>query len=72
MIKRLSRCVREYKRASILTPLFVSLTKPGDQSELAVFERDGLWVTTKRVPRTFDLPEGVSTRIDLSWDPVAP
>ncbi|MBR4257821.1 MAG: U32 family peptidase [Kiritimatiellae bacterium] len=54
------------------TPLFVSLTKPGDQSELAVFERDGLWVTTKRVPRTFDLPEGVSTRIDLSWDPVAP
>ena len=52
------------------TPLFVSLTKPGDQSELAVFERDGLWVTTKRVPRTFDLPEGVSTRIDLSWNPV--
>ena len=54
------------------TPLFVSLTKPGDQDELAVFERDGLWVTTKRVPRTFDLPEGVSTRIDLSWDPIAP
>lgn len=54
------------------TPLFVSLTKPGDQSELAVFERDGLWVTTRRVPRTFDLPEGVSTRIDLSWDPIAP
>ena len=54
------------------TPLFVSLTKPGDQDELAVFERDGLWVTTKRLPRTFDLPEGVSTRIDLSWDPVAP
>ena len=25
MIKRLSQCVREYKRASILTPLFVSL-----------------------------------------------
>ncbi len=54
------------------TPLFVSLTRPGDQSELAVFERDGLWVTTRRVPRTFDLPEGVSTRIDLSWDPIAP
>ena len=54
------------------TPLFVSLTKPGDQSELAVFERDGLWVTTRRVPRTFDLPEGISTRIDLSWDPIAP
>ena len=25
MIRRLSQCVREYKRASILTPLFVSL-----------------------------------------------
>ena len=25
MIKRLSRCIREYKRATILTPLFVSL-----------------------------------------------
>ncbi len=51
------------------TPLFISLTKPGEQDELAVFERDGLWVTTKRVPRTFDPPEGVSTRIDLSWAP---
>ncbi len=51
------------------TPLFISLTKPGEQNELAVFERDGLWITTKRVPRTFDLPEGVSTRIDLSWAP---
>ncbi len=51
------------------TPLFISLTKPGEQDELAVFQRDGLWVTTKRVPRTFDLPEGVSTRIDLSWAP---
>ena len=52
------------------TPLFVSLTKPGGQDELAVFERDGLWVTTKRVPRTFDIPEGASARIDLSWDPL--
>ena len=51
------------------TPLFISLTKPGGQNELAVFGRDGLWVTTKRVPRTFWLPEGVSTRIDLSWAP---
>ncbi len=51
------------------TPLFISLTKPGEQDELAVFERDGLWVTTKRVPRTFDVPEGASSRIDLSWAP---
>ena len=51
------------------TPLFMSLTKPGEQSELAVFERDGLWVTTKPVPRTFPVPEGASTRIDLSWNP---
>lgn len=51
------------------TPLFISLTKPGEQDELSVFKRDGLWVTTKRIPRTFDLPEGVSTRIDLSWAP---
>ena len=52
------------------TPLFVSLTEPAAKpSELSVFRRDGLWVTTKRVPRTFETPEGVSTRLDLSWDP---
>ena len=52
------------------TPLFVSLTKPAaNPAELAVFQRDGLWVTTKRTPRTFETPEGVSVRTDLSWDP---
>ena len=52
------------------TPLFVSLTEPAAKpTELAVFQRDGLWVTTKPVPRTFETPEGVSTRLDLSWDP---
>lgn len=52
------------------TPLFVSLTEPAAfPAELAVFRRDGLWVTTKPVPRTFDPPQGVRTRIDLSWDP---
>ena len=52
------------------TPLFVSLTKPAaEPTELAVFERDGLWVTTKKVPRTFEAPDGVSVRLDLSWDP---
>jgi len=50
------------------TPLFISLTKPMDQTALAVFQRDGLWVTTKFAPRTFDVPEGASSRIDLSWD----
>jgi len=47
------------------TPLFISLTRPEEQTELAVFERDGLYVTTKRVPRTW---EG-GTRYDFSWDP---
>ena len=42
---------------------------PPQLKELAVFQRDGLWVTTKRTPRTFETPEGVSTRLDLSWDP---
>ena len=52
------------------TPLFVSLTEPaGMPAELAVFKRDGLWVTTKKTPRTFETPEGGSTRVDLSWDP---
>ena len=53
------------------TPLFVSLTKPAAEPKgLSVFLRDGLWVTTKPVPRTFDVPSGVSVRLDLSWDEV--
>ena len=63
------------------TPLFVSLTRPAVSGEapsqallkdLTVFVRDGLWVTTKPVPRTFDCPVGVSTRLDLSWDHPSP
>lgn len=55
------------------TPLFMSLTKPaGETGDLVVYQRDNLWVTTKAVPRTFNLPEGVSTRLDLSWDPPTP
>jgi len=51
------------------TPLFVSLTKPASNvaEGLSVFRRDGLWVTTRPVPRTFTAPEGASSRIDLSW-----
>lgn len=54
------------------TPLFVSLTKPvADEVDgLSIFCRDGLWVTTRPLPRTFSLPEGVSKRIDLSWGAV--
>ena len=52
------------------TPLFMSLTEPAaEPADLAVFVRNGLWVTTKRMPRTFEVPAGVATRIDLSWDP---
>jgi putative protease len=52
------------------TPLFISMTKPASEKVdgFAVYRRDGLWVTTRPVTRTFDLPEGVSTRIDLSWE----
>ena len=51
------------------TPLFVSLNKPAtlDVEGFDAFCRDGLWVTTRNVPRTFDVPSGASTRIDLSW-----
>ncbi|MGN0855753.1 MAG: U32 family peptidase [Kiritimatiellia bacterium] len=56
------------------TPLFISLTRPAAlpsaESGLAVFRRDGLWVTVKKVPRTFTVPEGVPVRFDLSWNPV--
>ena len=59
------------------TPLFISLTKPEAEPDslgesLTYFRRDGLWVTTRTEPRTFDVPSGASSRIDLSWDPVAP
>ena len=60
------------------TPLFISVTKPAadDPSRLAAadgdvftsFALDGLWVTTRLVPRTFPVSSGVATRLDLSWD----
>lgn len=52
------------------TPLFISLTRPAEalDDQLVAYSRDGLWVTTRPAPRTFNLPEGVSTRLDLSWD----
>ena len=55
------------------TPLFISLTQPAAvpdaASGLAVFRRDGLWVTVRRLPRTFATPDDVPTRFDLSWSP---
>ena len=53
------------------TPLFLSLTEPAPYASetLCTFRKDGLWVTTRRAPRTFAVPSGVSTRLDLSWDP---
>lgn len=52
------------------TPLFISLTAPAAEAEgLSVFRRDGLYVTVKPVPRTFEAPSGRSSRIDLSWNP---
>ena len=62
------------------TPLFVSLTEPAAGSgkdsassleigEYVSYQRNGLWVTTKKAPRTFETPGGASVRTDLSWDP---
>ena len=53
------------------TPLFISLTEPAARpADLAVFKLGRLWVTTKSVPRTFDVPPGAASRCDLSWDPM--
>ena len=61
------------------TPLFISVNRPflEDPShmtdakgvEFASFESDGLWITTRVVPRTFPVPPSGICRIDLSWDP---
>lgn len=54
------------------TPLFISLTPPAaplaEDSGLAVCRRQGLWITTRRAPRTFQPPSGAPVRVDLSWD----
>ena len=61
------------------TPLFISVTKPAAEDtsrlvdakggEFTSFELDGLWITTRVVPKTFPAPSAPVTRIDLSWDP---
>ena len=61
------------------TPLFISVTQPMAENPLRLvdaagdafvsFSLDGIWVTTRPVPRTFAVPDGVSARLDLSWDP---
>ena len=51
------------------TPLFISMTPPAAQAAgLVVYERGGLWITVKPVPRTFDVPAHAPRRIDLSWE----
>ena len=62
------------------TPLFISLTPPAlaglarrvgrPDDALAVFPLDGLWITTRTMPRRFTLPADAPRRLDLSWDPV--
>ncbi len=56
------------------TPLFISLHRPAAlpdaASGLRVYTRQGLWITTRNVPRTFRPPTETSARrVDLSWDP---
>lgn len=53
------------------TPLFLSLHAPDGsarESGLRLFRRDGLFVTTSRTPRSFPVPGGCSSRLDLSWE----
>ena len=62
------------------TPLFISLTPPAlaglarrvgrPDDALAVFPLDGLWVTTRTMPRRFTPPADAPRRLDLSWDSV--
>ena len=61
------------------TPLFISLTPPvaADATRLtgregdtfSIFPLDGLWITTRAVPRRFTPPADATRRLDLSWDP---
>ena len=55
------------------TPLFISLTRPAAEGPrfdaFTAFQLDGLWITTRAVPRRFTPPAGAPRRLDLSWDP---
>ena len=61
------------------TPLFISLTRPAADDptrlidakggEFTSFELDGLWVTTRMIPNTYQASSVPVRRIDLSWDP---
>ncbi len=60
------------------TPLFISLTPPAAEGAdhlvgfngeaFSSYQLDGLWITSRPVPRRFTLPHGAIRRIDLSWD----
>ena len=60
------------------TPLFISLTKPASYDcsnltnfkgeEFQSFEMDGLWITTRKAPRSFSTPPSAKTiRTDISF-----
>ncbi len=61
------------------TPLFISVTRPaaGDPSrltaangdEFTAFPLDGLWITTRAEPRSFNVAPDAAVRFDFSWDP---
>jgi hypothetical protein len=61
------------------TPLFISVTKPAANdpsrlidakgNEFTSYEHDGLWITTRVIPKTFSVSSDSISRIDLSWDP---
>ena len=60
------------------TPLFISVTKPASEdvssftgpggTRYRAFLRDGLWVTVREEPRSWNVPDGVSLRVDEGWD----
>lgn len=54
------------------TPLFISLNKPAEELDsnaaVRVYCRNGLYVTIKPNPRVYEVPQGCSSRYDLSWD----
>ncbi len=53
------------------TPLFISLTPPAADctgGDFTVFPMDGLWITTRTIPRRFTPPANAPRRLDLSWD----
>jgi len=51
-------------------PLFISLNEPEtrETADYRVVRRGRLWITSRKSPSRFDAPEGLSQRVDSSWD----